>query len=246
VRSIGDLLVHYKIELIRLIAQMSLGTGALVLIGGTVAVVSFLMLAAGALVGEEGYSTLEGIGVEALSGFASAFINVRLVAPAIAGVALAATIGAGATAQLGAMRINEEIDALEVIGVRSIAYLASSRLIAGIFVIIPLYCVALIMAMLSTRFVVAIYGLSAGVYNHYFETFLNPADVAASLVLVVTTGTFIMLIHTYYGYTASGGPAGVGEAVGRAVRTSLVVIVIVNLLLTLAIYGPTGNFHLSD
>jgi phospholipid/cholesterol/gamma-HCH transport system permease protein len=55
-----------------------------------------------------------------------------------------------------------------------------------------------------------------------------------------------MLVHTYYGYTASGGPAGVGEAVGRAVRTSLVVIVVVNLFLSLAIYGPHGNFHLSD
>ena len=100
--------------------------------------------------------------------------------------------------------------------------------------------------MLSTRGVVAAYGLSSGVYNHYFETFLDPSDIAASLFLVVTTGTLIMLVHTYYGYTASGGPAGVGEAVGRAVRTSLVVIVVVNLLLTLAIYGPTGNFHLSD
>jgi phospholipid/cholesterol/gamma-HCH transport system permease protein len=99
---------------------------------------------------------------------------------------------------------------------------------------------------LSTRGVVAIYGLSAGVYEHYFETFLNPADIAASFFLVVTTGTLIMLIHTYYGYTASGGPAGVGQAVGQAVRASLVVIVMVNLLLSLAIYGPSGNFHLSD
>jgi phospholipid/cholesterol/gamma-HCH transport system permease protein len=246
VKSVGDMFVHYKVELIRLIAQMSLGTGALVMIGGTVAVVAFLMLAAGALVGEEGYSTLEGIGVEALSGFVSAFVNVRLVAPSIAGVALAATIGAGATAQLGAMRINEEIDALEVIGVRSVAFLASSRLIAGVLVVIPLYCVALVMSMAATRGVVAVYGQSAGVYNHYFETFLNPSDIASSLLLVVVSGTLIMLVHTYYGYTASGGPAGVGEAVGRAVRTSLVVIVVVNLFLTLAIYGPTGNFHLSD
>jgi phospholipid/cholesterol/gamma-HCH transport system permease protein len=238
--------VNYKIELVRLIAQMSLGTGALVLIGGTVAVVGFLMLAAGALVGEEGYSTLQGVGVEALSGFVSAFVNVRLTSPAIASVALAATIGAGATAQLGAMRINEEIDALEVIGVRSIAYLASSRLIAGIVVVIPLYCVALVMSMVATRGVVAAYGQSAGVYNHYFETFLDPTDIATSLLIVVVTGTLIMLVHTYYGYTASGGPAGVGEAVGRAVRTSLVIIVLVDLFLTLAVYGPTGNFHLSD
>jgi phospholipid/cholesterol/gamma-HCH transport system permease protein len=246
IRSVGAAFVNYRVEVIRLIAQMSLGTGALVMIGGTVAVVAFLMLAAGALVGEEGYSTLEGVGVEALTGFVAAFVNVRLAAPAIAGVALAATIGAGATAQLGAMRINEEIDALEVIGVRSIAYLASSRLIAGILVVIPLFCVALVMSMLATRGVVAVYGQSAGVYNHYFETFLDPSDVAWSLAMVVATGTLIMLVHTYYGYTATGGPAGVGEAVGRAVRTSLIIVVVVNLFLSLAIYGPHGNFHLSD
>ena len=246
VRSIGDVLKNYKVELVRLVAQMSLGTGALILIGGTVAVVSFLMLATGTLVGQEGYSTLQGVGVESLSGFAAAYLNVRIAAPSVAGVALAATIGAGATAQLGAMRINEEIDALEVIGVRSIAYLASSRVIAGVLVVIPLFCVALIMSMVATRSVVAFYGLSSGVYDHYFETFLNPNDIATSLIIVVVSGTLIMLVHTYYGFTATGGPAGVGEAVGRAVRTSLVIIVIVDLFLSLAIYGPTGNFHLSD
>ena len=226
-------------ELIRLIAQMSLGTGAMILIGGTVAVVGFLMLAAGALVGEEGYTTLQGIGVEALSGFVAAFINVRLTAPAIAAVALAATIGAGATAQLGAMRINEEIDALEVIGVRSIAYLASSRVIAGVLVVIPLFCVAFVMSMAGDAGGCRGLRAVAGVYNHYFETFLNPSDIAASLLLVVISGTLIMLVHTYYGYTASGGPAGVGEAVGRAVRTSLVITVLVTLFVSLAIYGPT-------
>ena len=68
-----------------------------------------------------------------------------------AGVALAATIGAGATAQLGAMRINEEIDALEVMGIRTIAYLASSRVVAGVIVVIPLYCVAALSGFVSAR-----------------------------------------------------------------------------------------------
>ena len=84
------------------------------------------------------------IGVEALTGFASAFFNVRLIAPATTAVALSATIGAGATAQLGAMRINEEIDALEVMGIRSVAYLASTRVVAGLLVVIPLYCVGVL------------------------------------------------------------------------------------------------------
>src|SRR5206468_7278529 len=118
VRSIADAFIHYRTELYRLIATMSLGTGALAIIGGTVVVVGFLTLSTGALVAVQGYNQFAEVGVEALTGFASAFFNVRLIAPLVAAIGLAATIGAGATAQIGAMRINEEIDALEVIGIR--------------------------------------------------------------------------------------------------------------------------------
>ncbi len=142
----GDVFLHYRSELLRLIAQMGLGTGALAVIGGTVVIVGFLTMTTGALVAVAGYNQFADIGVEALTGFASAYFNVRLAAPLTAGVALAATIGAGATAQLGAMRINEEIDALEVMGIRAIAYLASTRVVAGVFVVVPLYCVAVLSA----------------------------------------------------------------------------------------------------
>jgi phospholipid/cholesterol/gamma-HCH transport system permease protein len=245
-RYIGDVFRSYRSELVRLIAQMGLGTGALAVIGGTVAIVGFLTMTTGALVSVAGYNQLSDIGVEALTGFASAYFNVRLAAPLTAGVALAATIGAGATAQLGAMRINEEIDALEVMGIRTIAYLASTRVVAGVLVVIPLYCVAAISAFLSAKFsTTVIYGQSAGVYDHYFNTFLYPTDLVWSFVLAVAMALVIMLVHTYYGFTASGGPAGVGEAVGRAVRTSLVSSSALIVFLSLAIYGQTGNFHLS-
>lgn len=246
-RSIGDALIHYKSEIVRLIAQMSMGTGALALVGGTVVVIGFLTLSAGALIAVQGYNQLSGIGVEALTGFISAYANVRLIAPVTAGIALAATIGAGATAQLGAMRISEEIDALEVMGVRSIAYLASTRVFTGVIVVIPLYCVAVVMSFLAARLgTTMVYGQSTGVYDHYFNTFLIPADLMWSFAQVIIMAIVIMLIHTYYGYTASGGPAGVGEAVGRAVRASLVSLVFVNLLTSLAIYGQSGNFHLAS
>jgi phospholipid/cholesterol/gamma-HCH transport system permease protein len=245
-RSIGDAFVHYKTEIVRLIAQMSMGAGALAVIGGTTVIVGFLTLSTGALVAIQGYNQFADVGVEALTGFASAYFNVRLIAPVVAGIGLAATIGAGATAQLGAMRINEEIDALEVMGVRSVAYLASSRVVAGVIVVIPLYCVAVMTSFLAARFgTTAVYGQSTGVYDHYFNTFLNPTDLIWSFFQAVSMATVIMLVHTYYGFTASGGPAGVGEAVGRAVRTSLISAVFVVLFLSLAIYGQSGNFHLS-
>lgn len=245
-RSIRDAFAHYRTEMVRLIAQMSMGTGALAVVGGTVVIVGFLTLATGALVAVDGYNEFADVGVEALTGFASAYFNVRLIAPVIAGIGLAATIGAGTTAQLGAMRINEEIDALEVMGVRAIAYLASNRLIAGVIVVIPLYCVAVLTAFWAARFgTTTIYGQSSGVYDHYFYTFLNPTDVIWSFFQAVSMAIVIMLVHTYYGFTASGGPAGVGEAVGRAVRTSLISAVLIVMFLSLAIYGQSGNFHLA-
>jgi phospholipid/cholesterol/gamma-HCH transport system permease protein len=245
-RSINVVFTSYRAELIRLIAQMSLGTGALAIIGGTVVIIGLLTLSAGALVAVQGYHSLSNIGVEALTGFVAAYLNVRLIAPLIAGIGLAATIGAGATAQLGAMRISEEIDALEVMGIRAVAYLASTRVIGGIVVVIPLYMIAMLMSFVAARFgTTAVYGQSPGVYDHYFNTFLNPVDLVWSGLSAVVMAVIIMLIHTYYGFTAEGGPAGVGDAVGRAVRTSLITAVFVVLALTLAIYGQSPNLNLS-
>jgi phospholipid/cholesterol/gamma-HCH transport system permease protein len=246
IASIGDVFLHYRTELLRLIAQMGLGTGALAVIGGTVVIVAFLTVTTGALAAVIGYNQFADIGVEALTGFASAYFNVRLAAPLTSGIALAATIGAGATAQLGAMRINEEIDALEVMGIRSIPYLASTRLVAGVIVVIPLYCVAVIAAFFSARLcTTVIYGQSSGVYDHYFNTFLYPMSLVWSFLLAISMAVLIMLVHTYYGFTATGGPAGVGEAVGRAVRSSLVSAGVLTVFISLAIYGQSGSFNLS-
>lgn len=246
VRSVGDAVVHYRTEIATQIAQMSLGTGALAVVGGTIVIVGFLTMSAGALIAVQGYNTLAGVGVEALTGFASAYLNVRIIGPLTTGIGLAATIGAGATAQLGAMRIAEEIDALEVMGVRSIAYLASTRLLAGVIVVIPLYCIAVLMSFVAARVgTTFIYGQSTGVYDHYFTTFLNPLDLVWSFVQAVAMALTVMVIHTYYGFNATGGPAGVGEAVGRAVRASLIVVVFVTLVISLSVYGQSGNFNLS-
>ena len=151
IREIGIAVTRYRTEILRLIAQMSLGTGALALIGGTVVIVGFMTLTTGAVIAVQGFNELSGIGVEAMTGFISAYVNVRIISPAVAGIGLAATIGAGTTAQLGAMRIADEIDALEVMAVRSVAYLVSTRVVAGVSVVIPLYCVAMVCAFVAAR-----------------------------------------------------------------------------------------------
>ena len=238
--------VHFRKEIIRLIAEISMGAGTLAMIGGTVVIVGFLTLAAGGTLAVQGYSSLGNIGIEALTGFLAAFINVRIAAPVVAGIGLAATFGAGVTAQLGAMRINEEIDALESMAIRPVEYLVSTRIIAGMIAITPLYSIAVILSFVASQFTtVVLFGQSGGLYDHYFDTFLNPIDLLWSFLQAVLMAITILLIHTYFGYFATGGPSGVGVAVGNAVRTSLIVVVSVTLLVSLAVYGSNGNFNLS-
>lgn len=233
-------------EVRRLLGEVSFGTGALALMGGTVVAVSFLTAFAGIELGVQGYSQLSNLGVEALSGFVSAYINTRLAAPVIAGIALVATVGAGFTAQLGAMRVSEEIDAIEVMAVPSLAYLVSARIIAGFIAVLPLYSTALLASYACTRLIVTtVFGQSPGAYDHYFMTFLVPSDILASFVKVLVMSVVVMSVHCYYGFHASGGPAGVGRAVGRAVRVSLVLVLFTDMLLSFALYGSTSTLHLS-
>ncbi|MCB1291794.1 MAG: ABC transporter permease, partial [Mycobacterium sp.] len=123
VREIPHAIRYYRKEIIRLIAEVGMGAGAMAVVGGTVAIVGFITLSAGSLIAIQGFASLGNIGVEAFTGFLAAMVNVRLTAPIVTGQSLAATVGAGATAELGAMRISEEIDALEVMGIKSISYL---------------------------------------------------------------------------------------------------------------------------
>ncbi|HEX9175482.1 MAG TPA: ABC transporter permease [Mycobacterium sp.] len=246
VGQIPNALRHYRRAMLRLIAEIGMGTGAMAVVGGTVAIVGFVTLSGGSLIAIQGYATLGNIGVEAFTGFVAALVNVRVVAPLVAGQALAATVGAGATAELGAMRISEEIDALEVMGIKSICYLVSTRILAGLVVIIPLYAMAIILSFLSAQVTTTLfYGQSTGTYDHYFRTFLRPDDVFWSFVQAVIIAIIVMINHCYFGYNASGGPVGVGEAVGRSMRASLVWIVLVVLFASLALYGTNPNFNLT-
>ena len=246
VGQIPNALRHYRRAMLRLIAEIGMGTGAMAVVGGTVAIVGFVTLSGGSLIAIQGYASLGNIGVEAFTGFVAALVNVRVVAPLVAGQALAATVGAGATAELGAMRISEEIDALEVMGIKSICYLVSTRILAGLVVIIPLYAMAIILSFLSAQVTTTLfYGQSTGTYDHYFRTFLRPDDVFWSFVQAVIIAIIVMINHCYFGYNASGGPVGVGEAVGRSMRASLVWIVLVVLFASLALYGTNPNFNLT-
>jgi phospholipid/cholesterol/gamma-HCH transport system permease protein len=237
---------RYGKETLRLLTEVSFGTGALAVIGGTLGVMIGMTVFTGAVVGLQGYSALQQLGTAALTGFISAYFNTREVAPLSAGLALSATVGCGFTAQLGAMRISEEIDALEVMAVRSLPYLVTTRVVAGFVAVIPLYVVGLLAAYLASRqTTVWFYGQSGGTYDHYFHVFLPPGDVLWSFLKVLVFALVVILSHCYYGYTATGGPAGVGVAVGRAVRTSIVLVSFTDFFLSLAIWGSTTTVRIA-
>jgi phospholipid/cholesterol/gamma-HCH transport system permease protein len=231
---------RYPREIRRLLAEVTFGSGALGVIGGTIGVMIAMTLFTGTVVGMQGYAALNQIGTSAFTGFVSAYFNTREIAPLVAGLALSATVGAGFTAQLGAMRINEEIDALEGMGVASLPYLVSTRIVAGALAIAPLYGVGLLSSYVASRAITVWFnGQSAGTYDHYFSQFLAPVDVLYSFGKVLVFSVMVILAHCYYGYRAAGGPAGVGVAVGRAVRTAIVLISVTDFFLSLAIWGAT-------
>ena len=239
-------ITRYRREILNTLAEVTFGAGALAFIAGSVGVIAFLAFFAGTEVGIQGYASLSQIGVAKFTAFISAFFNTREVAPLICSIALAATVGCGYTARLGAMRISEEIDALEVMGVPSLPFLVTTRMIAAFIAVIPLYIVALSASYLSPRLItVYIYGQSPGTYDHYFLQFLPPIDILWSFGKLLFLAAAIILIHCYYGYTADGGPAGVGLAVGRAIRTSIVFTVVADFFLSFAIWGSTTTVRIT-
>jgi phospholipid/cholesterol/gamma-HCH transport system permease protein len=247
-KSIGDTVfaTRHVGEIARLVSEITLGAGALIVGAGTAGVIFFMAFFTGTQVGLEGFKGLELIGAEAFTGFVSAFANTREITPLIAGVTLAAQVGAGFTAELGAMRVNEEIDALEVMAVRPIPYLISTRIIAAFIAITPLYLISLFSSYIATELVVTkLLGLSGGTYAHYFDLFLPPIDVFYSLLKAGVFAITVALIHCYYGFNASGGPAGVGIAVGRAIRASIVAVNVINLMMSAFMWGVTDTVRIA-
>ncbi|WUD66742.1 ABC transporter permease [Nocardia sp. NBC_00508] len=238
--------VHYRKEVMRLLAEVTFGSGALAVIGGTIGVIVFMSGSVGVVVGLQGFKALDALGSSTLTGFLTGYINTREIAPLVAALALSATVGCGFTAQLGAMRISEEIDALEVMAVPGVPFLVSTRVIAGFVAVIPLYVVGLLGTFVASRLIsIWFNGQSSGSYDHYFGLFLPPQDVLYSFLKVLVFAFVIILVHCYYGFHATGGPAGVGVAVGRAVRAAIVLVNVLDLFLGLALWGTTTTVRIA-
>jgi phospholipid/cholesterol/gamma-HCH transport system permease protein len=237
---------HQRKEVWRLLGEASFGTGALAVIGGTFGIILLLSFFTGTEVGLQGYTGLDNIGASLFTGFISAYFNTREIAPIVAGIALSATLGAGFTGQLGAMRISDEIDALESMAIPPIPYLVTTRVLAGLIAVVPLYLAGLFSSYFATRFVVtSSFHQSSGAYDHYFHLFLPPSDVLLSLLKALMFAVLVILVHCYYGFTATGGPGGVGVAVGRAVRAAIVLVTISDFFISLAFWGASSTVRIA-
>ena len=238
VAGIPVTVTRYRKALLTILSDVTWGNGSIVVGGGTAWVIIVLGATAGAIVGIEGYQALHLLGMEPAAGLLSSTVSTRELAPVMAALAFAAQAGCRFTAQLGSMRISEEIDAMESLAIRPIPYLVTTRLLASVIAIIPLYILCLVINYAAVQTIVTLAGgLSGGSFEHYFRLVLTGSYIAYSVgkavVFVVLTST----IQCYYGYFATGGPQGVGIAAGRAMRASISVMIIANLLLTIGIWG---------
>lgn len=229
---------HYTKEFVRLLSDIAWGNGSLVVGGGTAGVAVVLGMTVGALVGIEGYNFLNLLGLGPATGVISSLVNTRELAPIAAALAFATQGGCRFTAQLGSMRIAEEIDALDALAIRPIPYLVSTRLLSSVIAVIPLYVLCLAVSYLTTQTVVAITsGGSNGSYMHYFTLMLSGTDVVYSVLKCVVFVFIASTVQCYYGFYASGSPEGVGVAAGHAMRAAITVVVIVNMLLTMTLWS---------
>lgn len=238
VLAIPFVLRRQRKEVYRLLAEVTFGAGVLKVLASAVIVSAVLSATIGVQLGLSGLQALDLVGLAPLAGLLSSFGNTRELAPLLVAFGLAAQMGCKFTAQLGAMRVTEEIDALEVMSIPSLAYLVTTRTIAAVIAVGPLYLFALAGAYLASELtVVALADQGSGTYQHYFGLFLANRDVYYSVAKVVIFAVMITILHCYYGFTASGGPEGVGVATGRAIRASIVSTAIMNMLLTLLFWG---------
>ncbi|MGC4008260.1 MAG: ABC transporter permease [Pseudomonas sp.] len=165
---------QYRHEFLRLLSNITWGNGSIVVGGGTAGVAVVLGMTVGALVGIEGYNFLDLLGLGPATGFVSSLVNTRELAPLMAAMAFAMQGGCRFTAQLGSMRIAEEIDALDSIAIRPIPYLVTTRLIASVIAMIPLYVVVPGHRAISPLrwWCRSASGGSTGSYLHYFSLML--------------------------------------------------------------------------
>lgn len=228
---------RYRREFLRNLSDIAWGNGSIVVGGGTVGVALVLGVTAGALLAVEGYNSLNLLGLGPATGMLASWGSTREMAPIMIALAFTTQAGCRFTAHLGAMRLSEEIDAMETMAINPIPYLVTTRVVASVVAVIPLFLACLAAAYLAAEAVVGLTPTSLGTYEHYFALFSSGRDVVYATIKAIIFTFVAAVIQCYYGYFAAGGPEGVGVAAGHAMRASITAIIMLNALLTMAMWG---------
>jgi phospholipid/cholesterol/gamma-HCH transport system permease protein len=180
------------------------------------------------------------IGAPSLAGLFSSYCDLREGVPYAFGYILAAKVGTGIVAEIGAMRISDEIDALEVMGIQPVTFLAATRLLAAWVALPVIYLVAIGVAYLASYFAVVeqVGDVSSGGYLLIFWMFQDPTDLVFSLAKAMMMATGIVVVGCYYGYTAAGGPVGVGTATAQSMVVNIILVHIIGMLGSVVFWGP--------
>ncbi|HWU22480.1 MAG TPA: ABC transporter permease [Nocardioides sp.] len=202
----------------------------------------------GTVCGLEASYTLKQIGAPLYSGIFNAFCSLREMSPYMWGYIFAAKVGCGLVAELGSMRISDEIDALEVMGIKSKAYLVGTRIIAAWVAIPFLYTVGLAVMYVTMYLVTVVQlgGVSPGGYLYIFWLYQNPLDFLYSQIKVLSYGTTIVFVGCYFGFNASGGPVGVGRATAKSMMINMVLIHVLGVLTTQLFWGLSPNAPIAN
>ncbi len=210
-----------------------------VLILSSTIVIWGLIFIIGLQCGIEGAYFNRALGSPAYAGVFAAWCDLRELVPYGFGYMMAAKVGTGIVAELGSMRISDEIDALEVMGVPSMLYLCATRLLAAWFVLPFAYLTGIGAGFFASYLAVVqqIGEVSSGGYQLIFWMFQNPPDLLFSLAKAMAMATVIVVVGCYYGYTASGGPVGVGTATAKSMVVNIVMVHIIGMLGTQLFWG---------
>ena len=219
----------------------TLRQAGILIVGSSIVIWSLVFITGLGPCGIEAAYFTESTGSPTYSGVFAAWCNLREAVPYAFGYMMSAKVGTGIVAELGAMRISEEIDALEVMGVNSVTFLCATRLLAAWIVLPFMYIGAIGVAYLASYIAVVkqIGFVSSGGYLLIFWQFQNAPDLLYSLIKGMAMATVIILVACYYGYNASGGPVGVGTATAKSMVLNLVFVTLIGMLGTQVFWG--GN-----
>jgi phospholipid/cholesterol/gamma-HCH transport system permease protein len=210
-----------------------------ILILSSTLVIWGLIFIIGLQCGIEGAYFNRAVGSPAYAGVFAAWCDLRELVPYGFGYMMAAKVGTGIVAELGSMRISDEIDALEVMGIPSMLYLCATRLLAAWMVLPFMYLAGIAAGFFASYLAVVqqIGEVSPGGYSLIFWMFQNPPDLLYSVIKGMAMATAIVLVGCYYGYNASGGPVGVGTATAKSMVLNIVLVHLIGMLGTQLFWG---------